>query len=459
MRRGRDKSSPLGLRSRLTVTFALVTLCATLLVSVTTFLLAKRYLVEQRERAAIRQTFLNARLVRDLLQSGDQEPQAVLDSIAGEAGTLALLRVDGQWYASGVAADPALLPASLTQILDEGDAAHQRVTRAGRPRLVVGVPLAERNSQYLEIVPLDALQRTFRTLLLSLLIASVGTTIAGTVVGVYASRRLMRPLQKMSVVAAGITAGDLHARLDAQGDRDLETLVDSFNEMVNALQQRIEREQRFASDVSHELRTPLTVLKAAVQLVEQRSPDLSPKALEAVNMLTKQVGYFERLVLDLLEISRLDAGVDQPNLEETDLISFLDTISHDLGGPPVTNAAPGPIRMGVDRRRMERILGNLIENADRYGGGVDSICVEPNHDGVEIHVIDRGTGIPEDEREHIFDRFWRGRNARHQASKGSGLGLALVAEHVRLLGGRISVSDAATGGAEFVIVLPQEAGW
>jgi signal transduction histidine kinase len=459
MRGRRQSSSPLGLRSRLTVTFALVTLGATLLVSATTFLLSKRYLVEQRERAAIRQTFLNARLVRDLLQSGDQEPQAVLDSSAGEAGTLALLRVDGQWYASGVAADPALLPASLIEVLNEGDAGHQRVTRAGRPRLVVGIPLAERNSQYLEIIPLDALERTFRTLLISLLIGSVGTTIAGTIVGVYASRRLLRPLQRMSVVAAGITAGDLHARLDAQGDRDLETLVNSFNEMVSALQERIEREQRFASDVSHELRTPLTVLKAAVQLVEQRSPDLSPRALEAVEMLAKQVGYFERLVLDLLEISRFDAGVEQPDLEETDLVAFLNGVSHDLGGPPVTTVAAEPIRMGVDRRRMERILGNLIENADRYAGGVDSIRIDPDTDHVEIHVVDRGAGIPADERDHIFDRFWRGRNARHQASKGSGLGLALVAEHVRLLRGRIWVADASTGGAEFVITLPLEVGW
>ncbi|MEO7397640.1 MAG: HAMP domain-containing protein, partial [Ilumatobacteraceae bacterium] len=293
-RRGdRRGDSPVALRARVTITFAIVTLAATLLVSVTTFILSRQYLIEQRERAAIRQTFLNARLARDLLEAGDQEPQQVLDATVGEAGTLALLRVDGRWYASGVAADPNDLPASLTTALDEGDAAHQRVVRADRPRLLVGVPLGSGTTQYLEIIPLDSLSNTFRTLIFSLLIGSAGTTVAGTFIGMYVSRRVLRPLSRMSVVAAGITAGDTHARLDAQGDRDLESLVDSFNEMVDSLQARIQREQRFASDVSHEMRTPLTVLKAAVQLVEQRSPDLPPRALEAVAMMSRQVAYFE----------------------------------------------------------------------------------------------------------------------------------------------------------------------
>ena len=100
------RQASLPLRSRLTLTFALVTMAATLLVSATTFFVARQYLVDQRERSAARQTFLNARLVRDLLQAGDQEPQAILDGTVGEVGTLALLRVHGQWYASGVGADP-----------------------------------------------------------------------------------------------------------------------------------------------------------------------------------------------------------------------------------------------------------------------------------------------------------------------------------------------------------------
>jgi signal transduction histidine kinase len=343
--------------------------------------------------------------------------------------------------------------------LDDGDAAHQLIRRAGRPRLLIGVPLPAVNTQYLEIVPMDGLERTLRTLVASLLIGSIVTTVAGTLVGVYVSRRVLRPVQTMSAVAAGITGGDLQARLDARGDRDLGPLVKSFNDMVDALQERIEREQRFASDVSHELRTPLTVLKAAIQLVEQRSADLSPKSREAVEMLTRQVSYFERLVLDLLEISRFDSGVEQPDLEDSELVEFLSTLSHQLGGPPVTTDSTAPIHTGVDRRRMGRIIGNLLENADRYAGGATAIDVQASDHTVIISVTDAGGGISADERHRIFERFWRGRDARHQESKGSGLGLSLVAEHVRVLGGRIEVDDAPTGGARFVIELPMESGW
>jgi two-component system, OmpR family, sensor histidine kinase MtrB len=459
MRAARPSPASLPLRSRLTLTFALVTMSATLAVSTTTFLLAKQYLVEQRERAAIRQTFLNARLVRDLLQTGGQEPQAILDDTVGEAGTLALLRFDDQWFASGVAADPSDLPADLLDALDNGAAAHQRITRAGKPRVVIGVPLSAANAEYLEIIPLDVLQRTFRTLVISLLIGSIGTTLAGTLVGVYVSQRVLRPVKKMSAVAAGITEGDLRARLDARGDRDLDPLVASFNEMVDALQTRIEREQRFASDVSHELRTPLTALKAAIELVEQRSLDLPPRSRDALVMLARQVTYFERLVLDLLEISRFDSGVEQPDLEDTDVVEFLTAYSREHGGPSVITDSRTPIRTGVDRRRMERILGNLLENADRYAGGATAITVDASEHAVTISINDSGNGITADEREHIFERFWRGRDARHQASKGSGLGLSLVAEHVRVLGGNIRIEDGPGGGARFVIDLPLETGW
>lgn len=454
-----SSESPLALRARITITFALVTLCSTLLVSVSTFILAKQYLIEQRERSAIRQTFLNARLARDLLESGERQPQAVLDATAGEVGTLALLRVEGQWFASGVAADPNDLPASIVAALDAGVPAHQRVARAGQPRLIVGVPLADTGTDYLEIIPLGSLQRTFRTLVVSLLIGSAGTTVAGMFVGMYVSRRVLRPLRKMSAVAAGITAGDTTARLDAQGDRDLVTLVDSFNEMVDALQAKIIREQRFASDVSHEMRTPLTVLKAAVQLVERRAPDLPPPAMEAVAMMSRQVSYFERLVLDLLEISRLDAGVEQPVLEETDIVEFISSISADVGGPTVTSETPSHLRLGLDRRRVERILRNLLENAQRYAGGATAVAVGVDGEVVTVTVDDDGRGIPDDERDHLFERFWRGRDARQQESKGSGLGLALVADHLRLLSGSIDVGSSPSGGARFVVRLPMKEGW
>jgi signal transduction histidine kinase len=394
-----------------------------------------------------------------LLQTEQSDPQVVLDSIVGELGTLALLRVHGQWYTSGVAADPDDLPRSLTDALDGGSAAHQRVVRADRPRLVIGVPLAELDTQYLEIVPLEGLERTYRTLLLSLLVGSVGTTIIGALVGVYVSRRVLRPLQQMSTVAAGITAGDSQARLDARGDGDVGPLVESFNTMVDALQARIEREQRFASDVSHELRTPLTVLRTAVQLVEQRSADMPPRTQEAVAVLNRQVDQFERLVLDLLEMSRLDSGVEHPDPEATDLRAFFAALSAQFEVPHAQFRDDAPEWAHVDRRHLERMLANLIENAQRYAGGVSALWVdrvaEADGDHLVIAVEDEGPGIPPEERERLFERFWRGPNARNQSSMGSGLGLALVAQHASLLGGSVRVESREPRGTRFVVDLPQ----
>ena len=371
------------------------------------------------------------------------------------------MSVDGQWFASGVAADPCDLPTSLIEVLEEGDAGHQRVSRAGKPRLVVGVPLAERNAQYLEIVSLDNLRANAPDVD-DLAADRFGADDASRapLIGVYASRRLLRPLQRMSVVAAGITAGDLHARLDAQGDRDLETLVDSFNEMVGALQERIEREQRFTSDVSHELRTPLTVLKAAIQLVEQRSPDLSPARCRRSRcwptgelLRTTRPRSARDLALRCRRRARR-AGGDRPRCVSRQRVA--------RSRRPARHERDRRRRFesGVDRRRMERILGNLIENAERYAGGVTTITVSRNNGlGRDRRRPIAGIGIPVDEREHVFERFWRGRDARHQASKGSGLGLALVAEHVRLLNGTIRVDDAPSGGAKFVVDLPVEREW
>ena len=116
-------------------------------------------------------------------------------------GDPALLRVGGQWYASGVAADPAGLPAGFTSALEQGDAAHQRVTRVGQPRLLIGSPLAPVDALYVEIVPLDTLERTFRALAVSLVIGSLGTTVVGTFVGLSISRRVLRPVNVMSASA------------------------------------------------------------------------------------------------------------------------------------------------------------------------------------------------------------------------------------------------------------------
>jgi signal transduction histidine kinase len=224
--------------------------------------------------------------------------------------------------------------------------------------------------------------------------------------------------------------------------------------MVAALQLRLEREARFASDVSHELRTPLTALATAVQVVRARADDLPNRTQLAVAVLETQIAYFQRLVLDLLEISRFDVGAAELVLDEVDIVALVRAIASDYGSPEVVvNGAFDP-RVAVDPRRIERVLVNLLDNAERYAGGATRLEISRDRNTLRLAIEDSGPGIPDLDRPRVFDRFWRGPGSRSQAVKGTGLGLALVAEHVRVHRGRVRVEAAMGGGSRFVVDLP-----
>ena len=411
-------------------------------------------MLQQREDVATRQALVNARLASSLLSSEPPEPEQVVGAVTGEAGTQVLVHFRDRWYTSAVSLDPAQLPDGLSQLVEAGSAARQRVATPGGTSVIVGVPIRSAGALYYEVASLRVLSRTLSILATSLLVASAITTVASAGAGLVVSRRLLRPLRRMSDVAVDIAEGDLTRRLDAEGDDDLEPLVDSFNQMVDAIHVRIERDARFASDVSHELRTPLTALSTAVSVVRRRTSEMPDRAVTAVQVLATQVDYFERLVLDLLEISSLDVGAERVALEPVDLLSFLRRVSSQLEGPPPEVDTAGPWTVTLDSRRVERIMGNLYENADRYAQGVTRLGLARRGDRIQITVDDGGPGIAPSDRERIFERFWRGPVARQKTSRGSGLGLALVAEHSRLLGGSIAVDDAPGGGARFVVELP-----
>jgi signal transduction histidine kinase len=224
--------------------------------------------------------------------------------------------------------------------------------------------------------------------------------------------------------------------------------------MARSLQGRIEREARFASDVSHELRTPLTALSTAVQVVRAREADLPPRTRLAIDVLETQIRYFERLVLDLLEISRIDAASAELVLEEVDVVELVENVLRGYDGVALVVQPDMARIVSLDRRRMERVLVNLLDNADHHAGGAACVELEQRNGMFDIVVEDHGPGVAPADRERIFDRFWRGPGARQQAVKGTGLGLALVAEHVRAHGGRVHVEDAAETGARFVVEIP-----
>jgi signal transduction histidine kinase len=260
----------------------------------------------------------------------------------------------------------------------------------------------------------------------------------------------------------------MDTRLEPTDDPDLRLLAHAFNDMASALQMRVERDARFASDVSHELRSPLMTLAASVEVMQARRDDMPERAQSALDLLVADVTRFQGLVEDLLEISRFDAGAIRLNLEDLLVAEFVRQAVAVSSVPgtriAVTDRAEAVIIRG-DRRRLARVVANLIDNARLHGGGDATITVtEPDGEGeplghIWIIVEDHGSGVPAEERELIFERFARGAVAgRRSSSDGAGLGLALLDEHVRMHGGRVWVEDRLDGepGARFVLELPAD---
>ncbi len=449
----------LGLRARATLAFGLISLVVAALLATLTYAVARSYLVGQRQEAAVQQTYVNARLARNVLRAPDPDVRALLAGLGGATSGNPVLRYGGEWFSTSVATGREALPADLVRVVQQGRAGHQRYRDGdGRLHLAVGVALTSVDGGYFEIFPLVELERTLDVLVQALGIGAVTAAATAALVGYGAARRLVRPLQPVADAAERIAAGDLDTRLDPEADPDLRRLVDAFNEMASSLDQRIQREARFAADVSHEVRAPLAALGAAVEVIDRRRDQLPDQVLAAFEILADKVEGFQQMVLDLLEISRMDSGTVALDLDRVDLEPFLARLveSHGQPGVPIEVPAGVPKHVMADRRRLGQAVGNIIDNAGRYAGGIRSITLDGSTPGcVRILLDDQGPGVPPDERDAIFGRFARGDvGLRTGPSSGSGLGLALVAEHLRLHGGRVWVEDADCGGARFVVELP-----
>ncbi len=313
-------------------------------------------------------------------------------------------------------------------------------------------------AEFFEAFSLAEVDRTLEVLGYSLAGAALLTTMAGAAVGRWASARVLRPLATVSEAAAAITRGSFDTRLSTPRDKDLAPLAESFNSMVGALADRITRDARFASDVSHELRSPLTTLSTSLEVLQARREELSDRSKAALDLLDADVQRFQRMVEDLLEISRFDAGMAELEVEPVDVTELVrQTLGRDRASIPVLAplGGEGSTVLG-DKRRLARVVANLVDNAAAYGGGALRVGVVRVDGSVQISVDDAGPGVPDHERRKVFERFFRGSaSGRRGAGGGSGLGLALVSEHVALHGGRVWVEDGPGGvGARFVVELP-----
>lgn len=468
----RTRARP-GLRTRVTVMFGLGALLLSVMMGSLSYFTTRHFLLGERQSASLHQALSNATVVRTDLQLGSSQVDQQLGSLDTGTDSESVIYIGGKWFSSKISVSESAIPPDVRALVLKGTAATQDVVLAGSPQIVVGVPLRGVHAAYFEVFDIGDLSHTLRVLGLALVLAGVVTTVLGAAVGRAASGRTLRPLAGVSRAAVAIAGGSLDTRLpDERGDRDLAGLTTSFNRMVDQLQERIERDARFTSDVSHELRSPLTTMAASLEVLETHRDELSARPQRALSLLSEDLRRFQRMVADLLEMSRTGIGAADVYAEEVEAGELIPRAvaaatryqAEGTAAPDVVlDPAAARCHLRVDKRRFERIVTNLLENAELYGGGATQVAARPgpaDGDGrptLDVVVDDHGPGVPPSERSKIFERFYRGQAAgRRGAGTGTGLGLALVSEHARLNGGSVWVEDAPGGGARFVVRLPVE---
>ena len=446
-------------RHRVVAAFALGSVAVSAVVAVVTWNLTTGYMLQQREQSVSRQTLVNARLLDTRLTSGSSDLGALLTGLASSPGAAIFVRQPDGWIAGGTATDNidvADMPPALIAAADRGDIARQRLRVGGAPLVAVAMQLPDSRATYVEVFPLRDLDRIFRFVSLMLLGGVLASGLLGGSIGWWASRRVLRPLTELTAAAARIAHGDLSTRLPERDDKDLGPIAAAFNETAGDLQERVARDARFASDVSHELRSPVTTMAAAMEVLVRRRDEASPAARHAIDLLDADLRRFRRLVGDLLEISRVDQGAFRLSAERLDLAELARYVvaRSSAGDRAVPVEAPRPVPVLGDRRRLEQVVSNLVDNAEGHGRGLVRVAVCQADRVARLEVDDAGPGVPVEERERIFERFARVSDRdRRIEDTGSGLGLALVAQHVRLHSGRVWVTDRPGGGARFVVEL------
>ncbi|WP_432483932.1 sensor histidine kinase [Kineococcus esterisolvens] len=442
-----------GLRAGITVSFTLGATVLATLAAIGTHAVTREYLLTQREDTAVRQAFVDASSVRDGLRTSGVSVTDVLGAVAPPSGSELLVRRDGRWYSGSLQVGGDDVPAALGDAVASGTAGVTWTRVDGQAALAVGVPLPGVGAEFYEVAVTTELERTLVAVRNALAAFALSTAVGGALLGVWASRRAVAPLHAVARTAASIAGGELGIRLPPTSDPDLATIVGSFNSMVDALEEQIQREVRFSADVSHELRSPLTTLVTSVALLQRRRDELPPRSQQALDLVARELDRFQQTLDDLLELARLESGAAGRPRVRTGATSLARQALDASGRPDVPVRADGPgALVDVDTQQLARALVNLFDNADRHGEGLVEVGVQCTGDRVRFLVDDAGPGVPPGERQRVFERFARA--GSRGSLPGSGLGLSLVAETVRAHGGTVRCAASPLGGARFVVELP-----
>jgi signal transduction histidine kinase len=381
------------------------------------------------------------------------------------------------------------LPTELRQLVAGGRLGYAWHPVSGEPALVVGGSSATQPAgapaAFYFVFPARTVDAALEQLRLGLFAAGLAAIVLALGTAGLVARGILRPVSSGSVAAARIAAGDLSARVPVGGADEFARFAAEFNRMADSLADTVGRleaserqNRRFVADVSHELRTPLTALLGEAALIEADLDRLSPDARRAGELLVADVRRLRVLVEDLMELSRFDARAEQVGTETVELRAAVEAIVRSRLPEAALTLPPTPIGVTADVRRLDRIVGNLLDNARQHAPGapVEVEVAVAAEDGAQpasvrggarprgasnapvgratavVRVADRGPGVDPDALAHLFDRFFKADASRTGGS--SGLGLAIAAEHATLLGGSLAAENRQGGGLVITLRLP-----
>ncbi|MGH3249416.1 MAG: ATP-binding protein [Trebonia sp.] len=458
---------PRGLRARLLVAFVLVTVLGAASAAWSSARSASTALV------TITQQRLTEAIADQITATAPQltypPDQGSLDRLRAAIGANTLVTYQHLRSVDGTGTD--LVTGALHDaVRTQNRLVTQRITAGGVPWLLVGTPVmstapdGERTPSGIDVYcvrDLSDVEQQIDGLTRSAVITAALTLPVVVLLALLAAGSVLRPVRKLRDTARLLAAGDLDARSPPRGTDELAELTVTLNEMAESLQtsmtamRRMQGDaRRFAADVSHELRTPLSTMTAVAEVLASATDGMEADARESAQMAITETHRLVRLVEDLMEVSRFDAGTAQLRVEDVDVADAVRDCLRARGWLARVDltARPG-ILLRADRRRLDVIVANLVGNALRHGEPPVRARVRADPEHVWVEVTDRGPGLPDDVLPHVFDRFYKADTARTR-TPGSGLGLAIAMENARLHGGDLSAANAHDG-ARFVLRLPR----
>jgi two-component system sensor histidine kinase MtrB len=371
------------------------------------------------------------------------------------------------------------VPDSLRHFVDNEQLAVQIHTVDRSPGrttfLIVGAPFraGPTKMQLFMLYPLSAEQSTIAVVQSTLLVGGLVLLLLLAGIANLVTRQVVRPVRSAAQAAERFAGGELDERMVVVGEDDVARLAQSYNKMAESIERQIRQleefgtlQRRFTSDVSHELRTPLTTVRMAADVLHASREQFPPGLARSTELLVDELDRFESLLGDLLEISRLDAGVEELVAEYVDVrpiavraAQSVATIARTAGTEIILDLPDEETAAEVDSRRIERILRNLLANAVDHGDGHPvRLRMAANEGALAVTVRDYGVGLRTGEAELVFNRFWRADPSRNRHTGGTGLGLAISLEDARLHGGGLDAWGEPGKGACFRLTLPVHQG-